>query len=196
MIETTVGWTTTKLRPENKFLTTIVSTAEYAATRPNNLIEPGVYSTKARQKAKAKKCYDDKVLTCWYADKQFWVGFKAYKPNNFEKAMWEKFHDDYWHVPEIDDEHPSADFLEHADAKAYLDSCKNTYGIKPQHRVCKDPAEIRWIFKMPWITLCLENYDIAQEWNTWLFDTYKLDYMCELVKMLECARVWIKEHDT
>lgn len=177
------------------FLTTVVSTADYSASRPNIMIEPGSYSTKERQKAKAKKCYDDKVLTCWYADKQFWIGIKHYQPTGYEKARWNEFHTDYWHVPEIDDEHPRKNFAEYKEAKAYLDTCKKTYGITPQFMVCKDPDTIKWIFKMPWVTFCLENYDIAKEWNTWLFDTYKLDYLSEFVTMLESVRIWIKEHD-
>lgn len=195
MIEVSIVDGLAYIRHSHKITSTILIRSDYEKSRPEKLIEPGLISNRKRKRIKPIKFYEDNEYVCYYKDKQFWIGIKPWKPGGLRRKLWDTYKDtgECWFVP--------ADFYNRAgffrtENEALDFISQSVRKVKPKHVKVRNPEDIEWIIKMPWVSLLLEDLDIAKEWNEYAFNNhFEYPDLSDWYKIIKAFREWEKGND-
>lgn len=196
MIEVSIVDGLAYIRHSHKITSTILIRSDYEKSRPEKLIiEPGLISNRERKKIKPVKFYEDKEYVCYYKDKQFWVGIKPWKPGNIRRKLWNTYKDtgECWFVP-ADYNNRAGFFRTEKEALDFINESNSKE--KPKYIRVRNPEDIKWIIKLPWVSLLLEDFDIAKEWNEYTFNNH-FEYadLSDWIKIIKAFREWKKGND-
>lgn len=194
MIEVTIVGSLVYIRHKHKVTSTILAAYDYERSMPEELIEPGLISDRERKKIKPVKFYEDQVCICYYKDKQFWLGLKYWKTNKLCRELWHSFKDQgyCWQVPS-DFNHRAEYFSTESEAQYFIKVSKRN--VEPKQIVINNPEDRKWIVKLPWVSLLLEDYDIAKEWDEYMFDKFEYLDICRFVMIIKAFKEWEKGND-
>lgn len=189
MIDVSVVGGLVYIRHKHKVLSSIFTRFDYDRSMPENLIEPGLISIREFKKIKAVKFFSNKDYTCYYKDKQFWIKINNMAADKLRRELWRSFKDtgECWFVP-ADYNNRAEFFATEEQAKIFVEGLGRM--LKPRHINVKNPEDFKCIVKMPWVSMLLEDYDIAKEWNEYTFDNFEFDELSDWLMIIKAFREW------
>ena len=171
-----------KIRPESSVLWTVVPTAEYKALLPEYNVDPGYCLKKTIKTKKLATVTDYQLdkLDVFFADNQVWLDFHKLRPNKRHKDLFSQFsmtkkdiYAECWTVTVFKGE--TYYFQYKRDAEQKLKEIDRNLVATMRYMKITNPKSVKSAIKLPFVPLCLDNYDIARIWQSWFLTDLEIE---------------------